>query len=228
MRAALCLISTYRLAQKRESRVGSTGDPSSDASAKTGMGRCAWCWSTLSALGHFVEGMPFEEAEIGARKRRGNQDRALTTDSGGFNVPRARLAPAMISTPGHWASRRRQRGPCQPGLPRIVIGHGVFLLEQGYCLLGRAGSLRSRRLLIANASWWVEGIFDGLPCLEPHCLAGRNFNTLPGLWILPVARRPCRHIESAEAGNSYRLSGYEGFENDLYYRLHRFGCHCLG
>jgi hypothetical protein len=30
----LCLIATYRLAQKRESRVGSTGDPSSDASAK--------------------------------------------------------------------------------------------------------------------------------------------------------------------------------------------------
>jgi hypothetical protein len=112
--------------------------------------------------------------------------------------------------------------------PRIVIGHGVFLLEQGYCLLGRGGSLWSCRLLVANASWWVEGIFDGLPCVEPHCLAGRNFNTLPRLWIPPVARRPCRHIESAEAGDSYRLSGYEGFENGLYYRLHRFGCCCLG
>ena len=33
-RAALCLIATYRLAQKRESRVGSNGDPSSDASSK--------------------------------------------------------------------------------------------------------------------------------------------------------------------------------------------------
>jgi hypothetical protein len=30
-------------------------------------GRHAWCWSTLSALGHFVEGIPFEEAETGAR-----------------------------------------------------------------------------------------------------------------------------------------------------------------
>ena len=108
---------------------------------KTGMGRHAWCWSSLSALGHFVKGMPFEEVEIGARKRRGNRDRALTTDPGRFNVPRARLAPAMISTPGHWASRRRQRGALPAWSPRIVIGHGVFLLEQGHCLLGRAGSL---------------------------------------------------------------------------------------
>ena len=33
----------------------------------------------------------------------------LTTDNGGFTVGQARLAPAMISTPGHRASRRRQR-----------------------------------------------------------------------------------------------------------------------
>jgi hypothetical protein len=32
----------------------------------------------------------------------------LTTDNGRFTVGRARLAPAMISTPGHRASRRRQ------------------------------------------------------------------------------------------------------------------------
>jgi hypothetical protein len=148
---------------------------------KTGMGRPTWCRSRLSALGHFVEGMPFEEVEIGARKRRENQDRALTTNSGRFNVARARLAPAMISTPGHWASRRRQRGALPAWSPWIVIGHGVFLVEQAYCLRGRGGSLWSRRLLIANASWWVEGIFDGLPCMEPHCLAGRNFNALPRL-----------------------------------------------
>jgi hypothetical protein len=37
---------------------------------KTGMGRHAWCCSTLSALGHFVKGIPFEEAEIGARNGR--------------------------------------------------------------------------------------------------------------------------------------------------------------
>jgi hypothetical protein len=34
----------------------------------------------------------------------------LTIDKGRFTVRRARLAPAMISTPGHRASRRRQRG----------------------------------------------------------------------------------------------------------------------
>jgi hypothetical protein len=39
----------------------------------------------------------------------------LTTDNGRFTVGRARLAPAMISTPGHRASRRRQREACQPG-----------------------------------------------------------------------------------------------------------------
>ena len=33
----------------------------------------------------------------------------LTTDNGRFTVGRARPAPAMISTPGHRASRRRQR-----------------------------------------------------------------------------------------------------------------------
>jgi hypothetical protein len=33
----------------------------------------------------------------------------LTTDNGRFTVGRTRLAPAMISTPGHRASRRRQR-----------------------------------------------------------------------------------------------------------------------
>jgi hypothetical protein len=34
----------------------------------------------------------------------------LTIGERRFTVRRARLAPAMISTPGHRASRRRQRG----------------------------------------------------------------------------------------------------------------------
>ena len=38
------------------------------------------------------------------------QNRILTIDKGRFTLRRARLAPAMISTPGHRASRRRQRG----------------------------------------------------------------------------------------------------------------------
>jgi hypothetical protein len=44
-----------------------------------------------------------------SRKFAREQQPVLTTDYGGFTVGQARLAPAMISTPGHRASRRRQR-----------------------------------------------------------------------------------------------------------------------
>jgi hypothetical protein len=44
-----------------------------------------------------------------SRKLAREQRPVLTTDNGGFTVGQARLAPAMISTPGHRASRRRQR-----------------------------------------------------------------------------------------------------------------------
>jgi hypothetical protein len=79
---------------------------------------------------YFVERMHFEEAEIGTRNGQENRNRTLTTDPGRFNVPRARLAPAMISTPGHRASRRRQREALPAWSPRIAIGHGVFLLDR--------------------------------------------------------------------------------------------------
>jgi hypothetical protein len=36
--------------------------------------------------------------------RPGSENRILTIDKGKFTMRRARLAPAMISTPGHWAS----------------------------------------------------------------------------------------------------------------------------
>jgi hypothetical protein len=122
----------------------------------------------------------------------------------------------MISTPGHRASRRRQR----EALPAwsfygLLLGTVSSCSIAVYCLLPRHGSLWSRRLLIASASWSVEGIFDGLACVKPHCLAGRNFNILPRLWIPPEARSPFRHIESAEAGDSYWLSGHEGLEAAL-------------
>ena len=55
---------------------------------------------------HFFE----TAAEPGETNRRGSQSRILTIDKGRFTVRRARLAPAMISTPGLRASRRRQRG----------------------------------------------------------------------------------------------------------------------
>ena len=44
-----------------------------------------------------------------------SQSRILTIDKGRFTVRPARLASAMISTPGHRASKMRQRGACQPG-----------------------------------------------------------------------------------------------------------------
>jgi hypothetical protein len=47
--------------------------------------------------------------ELGAAKGAREPQPVLTTDNGRFTVRRARLAPAMISTAGHRASRRRQR-----------------------------------------------------------------------------------------------------------------------
>jgi hypothetical protein len=75
-------------------------------------------------------------------------NRTLTTDPGRFNVPRARLAPAMISTPDHWASRRRQRGALPAWSLRIVIGQGVFLLDRGVLL-----TCALRTSLVAQTSY---------------------------------------------------------------------------
>ena len=47
--------------------------------------------------------------EPGPASRPGSQSRILTTNNAKVIVRRARLAPAMISTPGHRISRRRQR-----------------------------------------------------------------------------------------------------------------------
>src|ERR1700719_3462096 len=55
---------------------------------------------------HFFE----TAADLATTTRPGSQSRILTIDEGRFTVRRARLAPAMISTPGLRASRRRQRG----------------------------------------------------------------------------------------------------------------------
>jgi hypothetical protein len=47
---------------------------------------------------------------LATTNRPGSQNRILTIDKGRYTVRRARLAPAMISTPDHRASRRRQCG----------------------------------------------------------------------------------------------------------------------
>jgi predicted RNase H-like HicB family nuclease len=63
-------------------------------------------------------------------KPTGNQNRILTMDEGRFTVRQARLAPEMISTPGHRASRRRQREAVvmKPDknmkLADLMYGHG--------------------------------------------------------------------------------------------------------
>ena len=65
----------------------------------------------IRTLGPRVRASIFETAaEPGDDEPAGSQSRILTIDKGRFTVRRARLAPAMISTPGHRASRRCQRG----------------------------------------------------------------------------------------------------------------------
>src|SRR5215472_6944940 len=62
----------------------------------------------LPVLG-FRSSIFYTAPETWSRKGPRSASRVLTTDNGRFTVHRARLAPAMISTPGHRASRRRQR-----------------------------------------------------------------------------------------------------------------------
>jgi len=63
----------------------------------------------LPVLG-FRSSIFYTAPETWSRKGPRSASRVLTTDNGRFTVHRARLAPAMISTPGHRASRWRQRG----------------------------------------------------------------------------------------------------------------------
>src|SRR5262245_36584843 len=87
-------------------------------------------------------------------------------------------------------------------------------------LLPRRGSRRCR-LLARSPLRPIEGILDGLACAESHCLAGCDFDRLSALWVAPLACGPCRHIESAEAGDTDLLSSHEGIDNGVYDRLHR-------
>ena len=80
-----------------------------------------------------------------------------------------------------------------------------------WCRLLPASRLRSRR---------IEGIFDGLACVESHCLAGCDFDVLSGLWV-PPACGARRHIENAEAGDTDRLAGQEGIKEAVSCRRRR-------
>src|SRR6202030_3911035 len=55
----------------------------------------------------------------------------------------------------------------------------------------------------------IEGIFDGLACVEPHSLAGCDLDGFSGLWIPPLACGPRRHIENAKAVDTERVAGQE-------------------
>src|SRR5882762_9905668 len=94
-------------------------------------------------------------------------------------------------------------------------------------LLPHRGFLRRGGLLARSPLWRIEGILDGLACVEPHCLAGCDFDGRSALWIPPLASGPCCHIESAEAGDTDRLASQEGIENGVYHGLHRLPCRRL-
>jgi len=62
---------------------------------------------------------------------------------------------------------------------------------------------------------WIEGIFDGLACVESHSLAGCDLDGLSGLWIPPFACGPRRHIENAKSGDTDRIPDDESIENGI-------------
>src|SRR6266446_7182918 len=108
-----------------------------------------------------------------------------------------------------------------PALPHIERRFAFLLPHRGFlwrCRLLPGSPLPSRR---------IEGIFDGLACVEPYCLAGCDFDGFPGSWIPPLACGPRRHIEIAKAGDTDHLAGQEAIENGVYHGLHRLACRRL-
>src|ERR1700746_1515109 len=67
----------------------------------------------------------------------------------------------------------------------------------------------------------LRASLTALPARNRTALLAAILNGLPALWIPPLACGPCRHIESAEAGDTDRLSSHERVENGVYDRLHR-------
>jgi hypothetical protein len=63
--------------------------------------------------------------------------------------------------------------------------------------------------------------------VEPHCLAGCDFDGFSGSWIPPLACGQRRHIENAKAEDTDRLAGQEALENGVYHGLHRLACRRL-
>jgi hypothetical protein len=57
--------------------------------------------------------------------------------------------------------------------------------------------------------------------VEPHCLAGCDFDGFSGSCIPPLACGPRRRIETAKAGDIDRLAGQEANENGVYHSPYR-------
>jgi hypothetical protein len=95
---------------------------------------------------------------------------------------------------GIFPSSRRERWPKNLSRSRPSrTSRGRLLSHRGFlwwCRLLPGSRLRSRR---------IEGIFDGLACVEPHRLAGCDLDGLSGLRIPPPACGPRRHIENVIA-----------------------------
>src|SRR5215469_12343114 len=86
----------------------------------------------------------------------------------------------MISTPGHWASRRRQRGALPAWSLRIVIGHDVFSLDRGAFLYLRTLDLFGladflsptpglRASLAVFPAWNRTALLAGILIFSPVC-----------------------------------------------------------
>jgi hypothetical protein len=100
--------------------------------ASTHRGRHTWCWSILSEMRPLYEmvkwlrvvafGKPGDPVDIiaGASLALGKPARVSRQSS----VPV--FLPVSRADFGFLANAR----PCQPGSPRIAIGHGVFLLDR--------------------------------------------------------------------------------------------------
>ena len=131
----------------------------------------------------------------------------VTTDGGQSG---SRASPAES---GHIRARIATRPP--QTLDALRAKRASRLSHRGFpwwCSLLPGSPLRCR---------WIEGIFDGLACVESHSLASGDLNRLSGSWIPPFACRPRRHIEDAKSGDTDRIPGDEGIENGIYHGLHR-------
>jgi hypothetical protein len=117
----------------------------------------------------------------------------LTIDKHRFTVRRARLALAMISTPGHRASRRRQRGALPAwslfGSSRPMPGDAVYCRSSIY-VTSRWFVTRCEATTIENAAHWRPGRFR-----IRSSRGGRPYRGGPRVRIhLPPARSQQRTI----------------------------------